>query len=189
MKPGKCKSCGSCFERVRAMQVACSPLCALDIARAKRERAETKQRQAERKKDRQKREENKTIPVLKKETTNAFNRYIRLRDRGRDCICCGKPLVYGVGGGAVDAGHYRSTGSADHLRYVEDNCHAQRADCNRYGAGRAVDYRIGLIARIGIERVEALEANNTPIKWTREILQEIKATYRAKARELEKEMA
>ena len=86
----------------------------------------------------------------------------------------------------MDAGHYRSTGSADHLRFDEDNCHAQRSDCNRYGAGRAVDYRIGLIGRIGLERVEALEARNDTTKWTREGLREIRDTYRAKAKELEK---
>lgn len=86
----------------------------------------------------------------------------------------------------MDAGHYRSTGSADHLRFDEDNCHAQRSDCNRYGAGRAVDYRIGLIGRIGLQRVEALEANNTTHKWLRDELRTIRDTYRLKAKELEK---
>lgn len=97
------------------------------------------------------------------------------------------PLGVGDIGGSFDAGHYRSTGSASHLRFDPDNCHAQRKQCNRYGAGRAVDYRIGLIARIGLERVEALEANNTPHKWTADELREIKATYREKTKQLLKE--
>ncbi len=48
-----------------------------------------------------------------------------------------------------------------------------------------VRYRLGLIQRIGLEAVEALEADNTIRKWTREELREIAATYRAKRKELE----
>ena len=189
MKAKRCKSksCGVLFTPSRPMQSACSPLCAHEIARAKREQAETKARQAARKQDRATREALKTIPQLKKEAQHEFNRFIRARDRaaGLACICCGRPCEFERIGGAVDAGHYRSTGSADHLRFNEDNCHAQRSDCNRYGAGRAVDYRIGLIRRIGRERVEALEAMNTTHKWERDHLRAIKALYRAKWQQLE----
>ena len=125
----------------------------------------------------------KTIPALIREAQIAFNGYIRARDAAHPCICCGRPLGDASVGGAYDAGHYRSTGSASHLRFHPDNCHAQRKDCNRYGAGRAVDYRIGLIARIGAGRVEALEASNQSHKWTREELIAIRDTYRAKLKE------
>ena len=95
-------------------------------------------------------------------------------------------MGYGLSAHGWDCGHYRSTGSASHLRFHEDNAHRQLVICNRYGAGRAVDYRIGLIARIGLERVEALEADNTPHKWTAEELREIKARYKAKLKQMEK---
>ena len=75
---------------------------------------------------------------------------------------------------------------ADHLRFDEDNCHAQRSDCNRFGAGRAVDYRAGLLRRLGRERIEALEAKNETAKWTREGLREIRDGYQRKAKEMEK---
>lgn len=91
-----------------------------------------------------------------------------------------------VPGGSRDAGHYRSRGAAGWLRFNEDNCHSQAKKCNRYGSGRATEYRVGLIARIGLERVEALEANNTPIKWTIIELKAIKATYTAKLKEVKK---
>lgn len=84
-----------------------------------------------------------------------------------------------------DCGHYRSTGSASHLRFHEDNAHGQRKVCNRYGAGRAVDYRIGLIARIGIERVEALEHSNAVHKWTKDELIAITQVYRTKLKEMQ----
>jgi hypothetical protein len=47
-----------------------------------------------------------------------------------------------------------------------------------------VDYRIGLVARIGLEAVEALESDNTPRKWTREELIAIRDTYKAKLKEM-----
>lgn len=155
---------------------------------AKAERAEAKKARAaakvERAETRRRKEAIKTIPVLIKEAQHAFNAFIRARDQEQPCICCGRPLGDGDVGGAFDAGHYRSTGSASHLRFHEHNVHAQRKQCNRYGAGRAVDYRIGLVSRIGLAAVEALESNNSPHKWTREELIQIRDTYRAKFKAL-----
>ena len=107
-KPCKATGCGILFIPQRMGQRACSPVCALTIARAKREQDETKQRQAERKADRAKREALKTKPQLTKEAQDEFNRYIRLRDAGRPCICCDRPLGEDQPGGSYDAGHYRS---------------------------------------------------------------------------------
>ena len=172
-----CKQCSSSFTPARPMQNVCSPICASRLVKAaKKEEAErTKARKAA----------IKRIPDLIKEAQFVFNAYIRARDKAKECICCGQDLGKSEIGGNYDAGHYRSTGSASHLRFNEDNCHAQRKVCNRYGAGRAVDYRIGLIARIGLERVEALEANNTTHKWQRDELIEIKQTYKRKLKELQ----
>ena len=150
--------------------------------KAKEARAAAKVQKAE---DRKKRESFKRIPDYIKEAQHAFNAFIRARDAGKPCICCGQPLGTGEVGGAYDCGHYRSTGSAAHLRFHEDNAHAQRKVCNRYGAGRAVDYRIGLVQRIGVGRVEALEASNTPHKWTREELREVTQKYRQKLKDLQ----
>jgi hypothetical protein len=131
----------------------------------------------------------KTKPQLTKEAQKAFNKFIRARDSGKPCICCGKPMEYQsavLGGGAhdVDAGHYRSVGSAPHLRFDERNCHAQSVYCNRYRSGNAVDYRIGLIARIGLEAVEALEADNEPKHYTHDDLRTIRRLYELKLKDL-----
>jgi hypothetical protein len=132
----------------------------------------------------ERKEASKTIRKLIKEAQREFNAYIRARDREQPCICCGLPLGTGEVGGAYDAGHYRSTGSASHLRFNEDNCHAQRKQCNRYGAGRAVDYRIGLIQRIGRDAVASLESDNAVRKWTRDELIAIRDEYRKKLKEI-----
>ena len=177
MKMKKCAYCRNEFEPFRMGQKACSVECATQMARVKREKAE-------RSLDRLKREALKTRSDWIKDAQTAFNAYIRERDAKEPCICCGKPLGQGEVGGGFDAGHYRSTGSAPHLRFDERNCHGQRKQCNRYGAGRAVDYRLGLIARVGLEEVERLEADNEPRKWSIEELKAIRDTYRAKLKEL-----
>ena len=119
-----------------------------------------------------------------REAQQAFNEFIRWRDQlaGHPCISSGKPLDWS--GNAVDAGHYRSVGSAPHLRFDERNCHAQSKQDNRFLSGNAVDYRIGLIARIGQEAVDALESDQSVRKYTVDEIKAIKAEYRAKTREL-----
>jgi len=83
--------------------------------------------------------------------------------------------------------HYRSVGSSPHLRFDERNAHAQRKQCNRWGAGRSVDYRLGLINRIGLAAVESLEADQTPKNYTIDDLRAITACYRAKLKGLKNE--
>ena len=183
-KKCKVKDCCNYFIPRNSMHSVCGPVCASKMVREKREREETKRNQEQRKKDRETRERLKTRSDWMKDAQKEFNKYIRLRDAGQPCICCGAPLGSGEVGGGYDAGHYRSVGSAPHLRFDERNCHAQRKQCNRYGSGRAVDYRLGLISRLGIEAVEALEADQAPRHYSADDLKAIRDTYRAKAKEL-----
>ena len=181
-----CKQCRIRFVPDRPMQVCCSPLCAIDYGRKQSAIKAARKALAERRAARLKREVMKTRTEWMKDAQRAFNAYIRERDKDKPCICCGLPLGNGDVGGSFDCGHYRSVGSAPHLRFDERNAHAQRKQCNRYGAGRAVDYRIGLIGRIGSERVEILEADNEPRKYSIEELKTIISTYKQKARELKR---
>ncbi|MDM0041863.1 recombination protein NinG [Variovorax sp. J22R193] len=176
-----CAHCQTMFMPARSMQAVCSPVCA-------RRKGEA-DKKAEKAKDKAKREDQKTIHTLIAEAQVEFNKFIRLRDQiaGHPCISSGRPLDWS--GNNVDAGHYRSTGAASHLRFDERNCHAQSKHDNQWKAGNVVDYRINLIKRIGLEAVEALEADNEPVKWDRDALRQIKTIYRAKARQLLKERA
>jgi hypothetical protein len=180
-KPKRCLHCKKLFTPSRPMQQVCDALCAMRRVRAAKVE--------ERAKVRTRKEAIKTIPVLIAEAQKEFNAYIRFRDKDQPCICCGRPLGDGDVGGAYDCGHYRSTGSASHLRFTELNAHAQRKQCNRWGAGRAVDYRVGLIARIGREAVEALESDNRVHKWTADELRSIRDGYRKRLKEMMKEAA
>jgi len=178
MRLKTCRQCKSRFVPVRPMQVVCGPLCGLDYAKGKRAKEEKKE-------DRAHKERLKTIPQLKKEAQVAFNGYIRERDRQQPCISCGAPPpdLSQLHAGR-DAGHLRSTGAADHLRFDERNCNAQCVSCNQYKAGNVIAYRLGLVARIGLDAVEALENDNEAVKWSRDLLREIKAIYKGKTREL-----
>lgn len=183
MRTHVCKnpSCQATFTKQKPGQKVCSVPCAIAYSRIEREEAKKK---ADRKEYRERKAALKTRREWLNEAQAVFNKYIRLRDQNQPCICCGITLGHGEVGGQYDCGHYRSVGSAPHLRFDERNAHAQRKQCNRYGSGRAVDYRIGLIKRIGIKAVEELEADQSTRKWTIDELKELISKYKSKAKDL-----
>jgi hypothetical protein len=158
-------------------QKVCGPVCASRLVKANKAKgkAELRRRKAAL----------MGVRELKPLAQETFNEYVRARDAQLPCISCGKPPpdLAGFHAGR-DAGHYRSRGAADHLRFDERNCHAQCVECNQHKAGNIVAYRRGLIERIGIEAVEALESDNATHKWTREELIGIRDTYKQKLKEL-----
>lgn len=191
-KPRKCQNpaCSQEFTpRFSSTQKVCSPACALAIKDKHSKPARKAIADRERREIKARKEKLKSRSDHLREAQQAFNEFIRWRDRiaGHACISSGLPLDWS--GNQTDAGHYRSTGAAPHLRFNENNCHAQRKLDNRYLSGNAVDYRVGLIARIGLAAVEELEADNSVRKYTVEDLKAIKAHYRAKVRELKKRIA
>jgi hypothetical protein len=190
-KPKKCKNpaCGISFPPQRLGQAVCSPKCGLAIKDVNQAKARKSLDQVERREIKVRKEKLKSRGEHMREAQQAFNEYIRTRDQaaGHLCISSGKPLDWS--GNAVDAGHYRSVGSAPHLRFDERNCHAQSKQDNRFLSGNAVDYRIGLIARIGQEAVDALEADQSVRKYSVDQIKGIKAYYRAKTRELKRAAA
>ncbi|MFL1549741.1 recombination protein NinG [Pseudomonas sp. D47] len=190
-KPKICKNpaCRGSFVPQRMGQAVCSPACAMIDAPRHEPKARKALAEIERKDIKVRKEKLKSRGEHMREAQQAFNEYIRTRDQaaGHMCISSGKPLDWS--GNAVDAGHYRSVGSAPHLRFDERNCHAQSKQDNRFLSGNAVDYRIGLIARIGQDAVDALESDQSVRKYTVEEIKAIKATYRAKTRELKKGQA
>lgn len=174
------KGCGNRFQPRNMTHKVCGPECAVIHAVAERKRLDAKQ-------TRERKAALKTKRDYLKEAQVAFNAFVRERDKDMPCICCGRTSEKQyLTGTNWDCGHYRSTGSAPHLRFNEDNAHRQLTICNRHGAGRAVDYRIGLIARIGLQRVEALEADQAPRHYSIDDLKGIKALYVAKLKVLKK---
>lgn len=176
----KCKVCSEPFDPIRPLQKVCSPACALTLARRQAEKTKAKALSQDRKATREKLQAMQTRPQLLKRAQTAFNTFIRARDSGKPCISCGKPLS--AEANTNDCGHYRSVGSAPHMRFVEDNAHGQCKHCNYHLAGNHVEYRRGLIERIGLAEVERIERDQVVRKYTREGLVEIARHYRAEAR-------
>lgn len=188
--PAKCPQCRLRFTpEERGIRI--HPACVDAWYEAHRQK-QAKKAEAKRKKDvAQDKRETKaklramaSIPDLIKEADEAFQKWVKARDQaaGYPCISSGRPLQWGTV--YTHAGHFRTKGAASALRYHPDNCHAQSSHDNKWKSGNVSEYRIRLIERIGLERVEALEAMNATVKWTREGLIETKALYVQKLKEL-----
>ncbi|MNP00629.1 Bacteriophage Lambda NinG protein [compost metagenome] len=188
-KAKTCKACKTKFMPERPLQSVCTPRCGLELAARRREKERRERSKVEFQELRARKDRLKTRRDHLREAQQAFNEFIRWRDRiaGYPCISSGRPLDWS--GNAVDAGHFRSVGAAPHLRFDERNCHAQSKHDNQFKSGNVSEYRNGLIARIGLEAVEALETDNSERRYTVDELKAIKEKYRAMARELKKKLA
>lgn len=181
-RPKKCRVCRETYTPSKALQVVCSPSCALLHAKQKGEKERKALAKIERKAIREAKEKIKPRAAYMKETQSVFNAWVRARDADQPCISCGRHHQ-----GKYDAGHYRSVGSNPALRFEPLNCHRQCVPCNQHKSGNAIEYRIGLVARIGAEKVAWLEGLHEPKKYTIEDLQQITAHYRALLRDLKKQ--
>lgn len=184
-KTKKCKVCGSEFTPSKPMQKVCSLACALSIASLEKAKRERTALAADKKLTREKLDAMKTRSDWAKEAQAEVNKYVRLRDMGKGCITCGARPEQKAGG-TMDAGHFRSVGSAPHLRFFTSQIAAQCVTCNRYQGGRALDFRRALVERRGAEWVEALEAMHGTAKFDIEYLKRIKTIFAKKARRLQK---
>lgn len=193
-KKKTCPICSTEYTPRSSLQKTCHDYkCALEFNRqrdAAQEAREQRKRERIQRDDLKKRRERlKGISEWQKEAQTAFNRYIRMRDLNKTCVSCGGQLVGSsnyLTGSAVDASHYRSRGAASHLKFNVFNVHSACTRCNRQLSGNAVEYRIRLIERIGLELVESLESNNTPRKFDIPYLIRVKAIFTRRARHYEK---
>lgn len=187
VKLHKCQICREPYERMRPRQKVCSPACAIEAAYRKAEEDAKKFKAKERKEDKEKRERFKSRNDWISECQTVVNKVVRMRDilLGRGCVSCGSPYR-GAFGGAFDAGHFRSTGSAPHLRFYTPNISLQCVKCNRHQGGRALEFRKTLIARRGVEWVEKLEAMHHLAKFDVDYLKRLKKVMGKRARRLEK---
>lgn len=182
------KTCGATFTTFSSFVRWCSPDCGAELAVAalakKKAREAEERRRAERLELKARKEAIKTRGEWQEDAQKVFNAFIRARDADKPCICCDKPFEPQKFGGSMDAGHYMSRGAAPHLRFDERNVHGQRKNCNRPGGTTREAFRAGMIRRIGLEAVEALEADQASRDHSIPALKEIIATYKRKLKEL-----
>lgn len=200
---GTCKVCTRPIPGRRStLQTKCIP-CVLGEANARDKAVARAQRQAaidarkkcaaDRRETKAKLDGMKSLRKLRAEAQTAFNAFCRARDRlaGYGCICCDAPLDWSSNkpGGAVDAGHFVSRGSAIELAFDERNVNAQRKSCNRPGGTTRAKFTAGMTARWGAAVVAELEGPHDLPHLKHDDLRRITKTYRVKARELTREAA
>jgi len=92
--------------------------------------------------------------------TRRFNKFIRERDKEDGCISCG--------GSVENAGHYYESGQHPELRYDEENVNGQCIKCNKWNSGNLIEYRKGLVRKIGedgVKRLDSIEAYWKRYQW------------------------
>ncbi|MDP9528515.1 recombination protein NinG [Pseudomonas protegens] len=205
-KPKTCKNpaCGEKFVPQRLGQAVCSYLCGLAIKEVNQEKARKSLAQVERREIQVRKEALKSRTDHLKDAEKAVRDYRRIYELsiGSGCISCGESqesILAAQGwktGGAFDAGHFLGKGARPELRLEPTNIWLQCKACNsgsymhaRKGYTVSQGFRAGLIARIGLEAVEALEADHAPRKYETEQLKAITAEYRAKTKELKRAAA
>jgi len=184
-KRRKCRQCKSLFTPRNSFHKLCVTRCAIEYVKASSE--ENKRGDIQKALDSEHRAakaklNDKDRSWWLKKTQIDFNRMIRLRDKDLPCISCGttNPNIQ------YAAGHFRTVGAAGELRFNYLNCHKQcNANCNQARSGNIGEYRIGLVKKIGLEAVEALEGPHEPMKYTIDDLKQLRVEIKAKIKELE----
>ena len=171
----KCKNCKQPFEPIRFNQKYCLNEECVRVWVESEKTKQWKKTKAKMKNDLL------TIQDYIKLAQQTFNKYINLRDKKLPCISCGKPIT-----GRVNASHYFNANNHWNVRFNEFNVHSSCITCNQYLSGNLIEYRKGLINKIGEEQLTLLEleANKTR-KFTIEELKEIINTYKKKIKEYE----
>lgn len=175
----KCKHCKAPATLKIQMANFCSVDCAYNHARKLQEQARKRKELKAKREHAKRRESLKSRSEWLKEAQAEFNKFIRLRDADLPCISCGR-----FHQGQYHAGHYLTVGAKPELRFEELNVHKQCAPCNNHLSGNLVNYRIALIDKIGLDKVEWIEGPHKPLKLTIQQIKEIKATYREKCKQL-----
>lgn len=171
-KPKKCRACKVKFQPRNSLQVACSPRCALDIAKDAREKRE-------RKEIKEAKQRIKTKAEWLREAQVAFNAFIRIRDQGKPCISCDKP---DNGNHQRHASHFRSVGAASHLRFNVLNVHASCATCNGVKSGNLLEYMKRLPNKIGKDKTDWLLNANFEKRYSIEYAKRVKKIFSKRAR-------
>lgn len=128
------------------------------------------------------RKKNKSLPSIKKEAQQAFNEYVRFRDHDSDCVSCDKEATYGPN--EWDCGHYRTVGSANHMRFNLHNAFKQCKHCNSSNGlgGNCVEYRKRLVCKFGEQYVLDIEYNNAINPMGKDYYERIKRIFKKKTR-------
>ena len=179
-----CKICKTKFTPTySSVQMTCSVKCSIDYAKLQTKKKQDKKLKEINKDVRQRKEALKTNSDWLRDTQKVVNKYIRERDKKElNCISCGKFI-----NGVRHASHYMSSGGHSSVRFNTDNIWVSCYKCNVMLSGNLLQYRIRLIEKIGLERVEYVESISNEVKrYSIGELKEIIKEFKLKIKELNK---
>ncbi len=177
----RCVICNELFTpQYTSLQKACSPLHAIQYSKLKEAAKVSSLNKL--------RNEKIDLETLSKALDNTriiVNKFIRMRDKGKNCISCGFPLK-----GVYDAGHVFSVNQHSGIRFYEPNIFGQCMQCNRYNEGEHVKAKLNAKERLTVSEYDNLEkrakiALRIPYTWTRTELKEIRKEFSNKIKQLE----
>ncbi|MFG0466611.1 recombination protein NinG [Pseudomonas putida] len=177
-------ACGVKFTPLQLGQKVCGWQCGLAIAKepSNQKVARKAIAQRERREIQVRKQKLKSRADYAKEAQAAINRYVRLRDAHLGCVSCDKPASWS---GQWHCSHFRSVGAAPHLRFNLWNMNKSCSACNNFLSGNIMAYRPALIEKIGQEKVDWLECNNSLARHDIPYLKRLKAVFIKKSRRLE----
>jgi hypothetical protein len=171
------KKCRNCQERFTPIRSTLEKFCQKDEC-IRAMVCETKAKLWKQNKKKMK-EDIMTVQDYMKIAQQTFNKYIRLRDQGKNCISCGKKPK------KENAGHFYSAGTHTALRFDERNVHLQCEHCNTFLSGNLLNYREKLLIKLGFEEFERLSVDAMKTrKYTREELKEVIKVYKQKIKDV-----
>lgn len=164
--------CGERFSPMNVTQVVCGPACAVryNSPEEVQKRYDVMVAQSTR------------LSVLLFKAKEAFQKWIRMRDKNDSCISC-----HNTDSQQWDAGHYYSAEEYPGLIFHQDNVHKQCCYCNKHLKGNIIPYREGIIKKIGTENIELLELLSEQAKthvFSKEELAGITRLYKDKVKQL-----
>jgi len=152
MKKCENKKCKKLFSPRNSIQTVCSLPCAIIVSAEKAKQKESKKKELNLKL----KESHKTLGDYKKDLQIEVNKIVRLIDAECTCISCG------VGSAQFQAGHFRSVGAWDNLRYNLHNIFYQCSSCNdpKRKGGNVIKYRENIITLFGESQINYMDDLN-----------------------------
>lgn len=119
------------------------------------------------------------VKLRSKLAKQIVQQYVRLRDINEPCISCRKPTAK-----QWDGGHYMNSQYFSAIRFNTLNIHKQCSHCNDWNNENKQNYRIHLINKIGLDKVEWLENQKHTVKYNAEYLNRLIEIFRKKIKRI-----
>lgn len=179
MKAKKCRNCLEKFEPKNSLQVVCGVKCSIEYNKTKKEKQAFKFKEFE-----QEHNNEKSLKASLINTKMQVHEYVRLRDKGKNCISCNTTWK-----SDFEAGHHYPAGSFETLKFNLDNIFGQCHFCNNYKGGNFENYALNLPFRIGIKKYNDLQSLASIDKqfskvWNLENLKEIRENVKKLRKDL-----